>query len=78
MVVLRGSELERIILTSEQFEGLKEYSCSIPTGKSIGKRWKRNVNAYSDLPAQWVMGTYVPDADPMRVGIKWYRIVVID
>lgn len=31
-------------LTRKEFDEMLEYSCSIPTGKAIGKRWKRDEN----------------------------------
>jgi hypothetical protein len=34
-----------VLLTRAEFARLGEYSCSIPTGVTIGKRWKRNLNA---------------------------------
>jgi hypothetical protein len=33
-------------LTRAEFEALGEYSCTLPTGTTIGRRWKRNQNAY--------------------------------
>ena len=36
-------------LTQKQFDNLYEYSGSVPTGTTIGKRWKRNRNAYRIL-----------------------------
>lgn len=33
-------------LTRREFDGLLEYSATLPTGKTIGKRWKRDLNAY--------------------------------
>lgn len=32
------------IMTREQFDSLGEYSCTLPTGTYIAKRWKRDVN----------------------------------
>lgn len=34
------------VLTRKEFDELLDYSCSLPTGTTIGKRWKRNNNAY--------------------------------
>lgn len=36
-------------LTPLELKELDEYPCSIPTGTTIGKRWKRNNSAYVAL-----------------------------
>ena len=33
-------------LTKREFDELSEYSCTLPTGTTLGKRWKRDQNAY--------------------------------
>lgn len=33
-------------LTKREFDDLSDYSCTLPTGTTIGKRWKRDQNAY--------------------------------
>ena len=38
--------MKTVTLTRREFGELGEYSCSLPTGTTIGKRWRRNVNAY--------------------------------
>lgn len=65
-----------VFLTKKQFDELDEYSCSIPTGTTIGKRWKRS-NSYSDPKGElkWWMGEYVKQKIPF-VGIVWKRIFV--
>jgi hypothetical protein len=73
-------------LTQRELDELLEYSCSLPTGKTIGKRWKRNILAYNPNPAahaegaiigpEWVMGEYIEDKDPEMIGIRWSRIKV--
>lgn len=37
-------KLKTINLTKKEFDNLPEYSCSIPTGTTIGKQWKKNCN----------------------------------
>lgn len=83
-------EYEVIELTREEFDALGEYSCSLPTGTTIGKRWKKNADAYqgehsvisaaaeriTGIPANWYMGEYVDDPNPKLVGIKWRKIVL--
>lgn len=69
-------------------DGLPEYSLTLPTGTTIGKRWKRDNNAFKrpvrveilgllfvlPWPPEWWIGEYVEHADPKRVGIKWTKV----
>ena len=58
---------------------LPEYSCTIPTGTTIGKRWRRATiwGRRADKPlekypdTEWWIGTYVEDPEPHMVGIVW-------
>jgi len=72
--------VERIVLIQSELDDLLEYSCSLPTGTTIGKRWKKNVNAYqhphNPVP-DWRMGEYIEDEDPEMVGIIWRRVVLL-
>lgn len=68
-------------LTQQEFNALPEYSCSLPTGTTLGKRWKSK-RIYSDAP-KWIMGEYteiVPDPRgsrfPDRVLIQWSEISI--
>lgn len=81
---------EEIELTKAEFDELGEYSgCSLPTGTSIGKRWKRNEDAYGprssislaeekmgDVFPDWWMGEYYELNPPVKdtVGIRWKKI----
>lgn len=38
--------IEVVRLTWAELKALPEYSCSLPTGTTIGKRWKKNQHAY--------------------------------
>lgn len=83
-------EYETIELTRQEFQDLPEYSCSLPTGTTIGKRWKKNQDAYrgehsvisaaeekiTGIPVNWWMGEYIEDPDPKLVGIKWRKIAL--
>lgn len=60
-----------IVMSQEYFNNLGTYDHSLPTGTSIGKRWKK-----SDGKGGWKMGEYVADADPKKVGIRWTTIRV--
>ena len=68
------------LLTKEELDALPEYSCSIPTGTIIGKRWKRRTYKKSNIPVNdfgydekgyfrlepdsWIMGEYAEDETP--------------
>jgi len=81
-------EVEVVELTRAEFDALLEYSCTVPTGTTIGKRWKKNADAYqgqhtilskavediTGLPQNWWMGEFVEDPDPKMIGIKWRKI----
>ena len=71
-------------LTQAEFRELGEYSCSLPTGTTIGKRWKCNTNAFTaclrDKPPRWLMGEYYdlgPPDNAKEIGIRWTKIEVI-
>jgi hypothetical protein len=66
-----------VIMTASEFKGLLEYSCSLPTGVLIGKRWKRNLHAFCapGTPPRWLMGEYEEDDEPGYVRIRWREIL---
>ena len=69
-------------LTRREFDKLPEYSCSIPTGTTIGKRWKRSdtftLGRPRDRELVWHMGEYIDHPDPELIGIRWKRIEIAD
>lgn len=78
--------METIVLTKSDFDELPEYSCSIPTGTTIGKRWKRNIYAFDPSAHDprtgnsiddWYLCEYVQHTDPKLVGIIYKHIVGI-
>jgi hypothetical protein len=68
-----GRELEPpvvpVVLADDQVAELLEYSRSLPTGTTIGKRWRREV-----FGERW-LGEYVDIGVPDRVGIKWAPLI---
>lgn len=66
-------------IKEKDFLNLLEYSTSIPTGATIGKRWRRH-HQWKDkdgsIKSTWYIGEYVQDADPKMVGIKWTRPLI--
>jgi hypothetical protein len=80
-----------IRLSSSAFSALREYSRTLPTGTTIGKRWKRNardgyyfpVDVWGlrfvfPAPPRWMMGEYAESTLPGMVDILWYRVEVVD
>ena len=84
--------MEKTYLTTKEFDDLLEYSCSIPTGTALGKKWKRHVFCFEDqgkkfygwhLPEgtsfisdEWNQGEYVKSKKPGLVDIRWTEIAV--
>ncbi len=69
---------DTVSLSLAEFEALREYSCSLPTGTTIGKRWKRR-EPYNttEVVKRWLMGEYVECPEPGRVGIVWRQITSV-
>lgn len=66
------------VMDAEEFRRLPEYSCSIPTGKTIGKRWKRG-EPYGH-PEVWFLCEYVEldPPEPDRIGWTAHEILVVE
>lgn len=61
--------LPELVLTQQQFDELSNYSHSLPTGTTIGKRWKRQRGI------DWMVGEYFDVGSETEVGIRWYWAV---
>lgn len=70
--------IEIVRMAQAEFDGLLDYSCSLPTGTTIGKRWKRGEPYYGTGPKEWFQGEYVACDKPDHVGIKWSKIEIVD
>lgn len=69
--------MKTIRLTRSDFDKLPNYSCTLPTGTTIGKQWKRAVQRFHEEPTdEWVLGEYIEHPDPGTVGISWRRILI--
>lgn len=69
-----------IVLTEEEFDKLSEYSTSLPTGITIGKRWKRAVD-FRDVSKGWILGEYVAcvkEHSSRKVDVSWKTIKIRD
>jgi hypothetical protein len=64
------------VMTRDAFEALPEYSCTIPTGTTIGKRWRRG-EPYVGTRLHWYLGEYVPCDLPGQTGITWREILLV-
>ena len=69
--------MDEEVITLEELSDLFEYSCSLPTGTTIGKRW-RLATAWNRraTETEWQIAEYVEHPDPDKVGIKWVWAVV--
>jgi hypothetical protein len=71
------STTSETVISREDLAKLGEYSTTLPTGTTIGKRWRRNVQVHRrGVPAEWMIGEYVTDPNPAFVGIRWTWAVV--
>lgn len=74
--------MKSLILTRAEFDALPEYSASLPTGTTVGKRWKRlnGVHDYEFMASGgepvWMIGEFVEIGDPTAVGINWYIPII--
>jgi len=64
-----------VVLTKKQFDELLEYSCSLPTGTTIGKQWKKGV-PYNN-PKTWYLCEYVKHEGESKVGITYKKITAV-
>ena len=67
------------IMDAVDFDAMAEYSCSLPTGPKIGKRWKCCHPFFDDgQPKTWWLGEAVPDSEGRAdwIGVKWRRILL--
>ncbi len=60
--------LETVLMTQKAFDDLLEYSCSNPTGTTIGKQWKMGWGR-PDGPLTWYLCEYVDIEEEGHVGI---------
>jgi hypothetical protein len=70
-----------IRMTQAEFDSLREYSCSVPTGVVIGKRWKCDQHSYGrpKVGHRWWMGEYIagPDLERDTYTTIWRPIEVV-
>lgn len=70
--------MEVATLFDDELAGLPEYSCSVPTSVTIGKRWKRDQNfGLSTTEKFWYVGEYVECEQPQMADIRWQRVETV-
>jgi hypothetical protein len=79
-----GADLPVLRIAQADFEVLPDYSATLPTGTTTGKRWKRLDGSFDrDFLAlggqpHWLIGEYgAPSADGKSIRVNWYRPVVV-
>jgi hypothetical protein len=73
------ARLTKVWLTLEQFKALDEYSCSIPTGTTIGKKWKRrHPYGHATPNTVWYQGEFRESSESGMVDIRWSIIERVD
>lgn len=60
--------LEPVEMVQSEVDALLEYSTTLPTGKTLGKQWKRRLFV-GPKAGSWVLCEYVEDPDPRYLGI---------
>lgn len=73
--LLRVWKLPVLEMGETEFARLGEYSMTMPTGTTKGKRWRRNLHVFGGPGgALWIVGEYgdVSD-DGKRITTHWYR-----
>lgn len=62
-------------MDKREFDGLLEYSTTMPTGTTIGKVWKREMPRGAKMP-DWWLGEYYDIHSEISVGIRWRKIFI--
>lgn len=77
-------EHDRAFMTARELRSLLEYSTSLPSGTTAGKRWRRAVWPWRNKPNdEWRLGEYgVPFPEGHKyhgeIPIIWRQIIVTD
>ena len=69
-----------LYLSVAELNGFSDYSCSLPTGQTVGKRWKCNVRKNAGR-FRWRVGEYgepFPEGHEFHgdIPIYWYDVVI--
>ncbi len=63
-----------------------EYSCTLPSGTTVGKRWARRtpyrhpmvMGHPTECAGRWYVGEYYDIHTPGQIGIRWHKVVLRD
>jgi hypothetical protein len=68
------------MLSIKEFEALPDYSCSLPTGTTVGKQWRRRTPYCigQGIIHEFYLGEFVESYKPGQIGIEWTRILLPD
>lgn len=67
--------LDTVVMPKKEFDDLLDYSCSYPTGTTLGKEWKRRKNYYKEELGWWLC-EYIESDIPGRVGIAYAHLEI--
>lgn len=72
-----------IVVSMTDFNRMSEYSCSLPTGTTPGKYWKRDNHfgsrvALDKRSFDWTYCIYVDIPDLTRIGIRYQPLFVAE
>lgn len=70
-------QLPVVQMNTEELESLLEYSSTLPTGKIVGKKWRRYLYN-GPHKGTWILCEYIEDPDPTMMGISSKRIELVD
>lgn len=65
--------MPKVLVSRELFDKLMDYSCSIPTGTTVGKWWKSRVD-YHDASKGWLLCCYDESDEEGMVLIRRRRL----
>lgn len=65
-------------MTKAEFDQLPEYSCTLPTGTTTGKKWKRRVPYHvgPGIKNDWRFGMFGRDLPNNQIEIIWRDIFI--
>ena len=72
-----GDAKPTIRLFRWELESMNDYSHSLPSGQTPGKKWRRSINSKFRpfKPSNWLVGEYGEPAEGY-IPVIWYRVVL--
>lgn len=82
--MMASPENPKLRMSPSEFLSLPEYSATLPTGTTPGKRWRAQHGAYAHLRRgekrnlRWLVGEYGEvSKDGKSIKINWYDPVIV-